>query len=132
LSAEIKTGIKVKYFIIFETYSARRLRWTPLHSCVIGWAESRAMAQMGEVKGNVNWNQKNKVTRGLGVKRDVPRVSTAACEVLGLSSRSSSCGVDSAGKSERRRHGEILNLLLKVKLKSLMFLIINYQSYSYE
>jgi hypothetical protein len=82
---------------------------------VIGWAESRATAQLGEVKGNVNWNQKNKISRGLGVKRDVPRVSTAACEVLGLSFRSASSGVDSAGKSERRRHGEILNLLLKVR-----------------
>ena len=79
------------------------------------------MSQLGEGKGNVNWNQKNKVSKGIGVKRDIPRVSSAACEALGLNSRTASCGVDSVGKSERRRHGEILNLLLKVRLKSQIF-----------
>ena len=98
----------------------RRLRWSPLHACIIGWAEHRALIHLKEKasRGGVHgWNQPviplakfHKERRGEGI------VTASACRALGLTKESLSNGslnVSTSIEKTSSHHHHTLVLLVK-------------------
>ena len=85
----------------------RRLRWSPLHACVIGWAEHRGLLYLKGKTGR-GWNEPAPPLGGTKKGRAVGLVSATAIRALGLG-RSHAAGYFGAAA----QHREVLALLLR-------------------
>jgi len=85
----------------------RRLRWSPLHACVVGWAEHRALLYL-KGKTSRGWNEPAPPFGGTKKSRVDGLVSASAIRALGLGR------VNAAGYfGGAAQHRETLALLLR-------------------
>jgi ankyrin repeat protein len=63
---------------------SRRLRWTALHACIIGWAELKASTYLSNKTRKSDWNEGRKHTTKSLNSEESSRVSDVLCIALGL------------------------------------------------
>ena len=87
----------------------RRLRWSPLHACVVGWAEHRVLLHLKD-KGGKGWNQREMPLAKFQKERqrEGGLVSASAVRALGLGSQQAVGYFGGAAQ-----HRETLALLVK-------------------